>query len=56
MELGVTSRDVVSFMLPLIPQSFFTLFGGEAAGICNAVNPLLELVLSASAGRCIPRL
>ncbi|MEA2840097.1 MAG: fatty-acyl-CoA synthase [Methylobacteriaceae bacterium] len=41
-ELGITPRDVVSFMLPLIPQSFFTLFGGEAAGICNPVNPLLE--------------
>ena len=41
-ELGVGPQDVVSFMLPLIPQSFFTLFGAEAAGICNPVNPLLE--------------
>ncbi len=41
-ELGMGSGDVVSFMLPLMPQSFFTLFGGEAAGICNPVNPLLE--------------
>ncbi|MFO1116697.1 MAG: acyl-CoA synthetase [Beijerinckiaceae bacterium] len=41
-ELGVGPNDVVSFMLPLIPQAFFTLFGAEAAGICNPVNPLLE--------------
>jgi fatty-acyl-CoA synthase len=41
-ELGVGPTDVVSFMLPLIPQALFTLFGAEAAGICNPVNPLLE--------------
>jgi fatty-acyl-CoA synthase len=41
-ELGVGPEDVVSFMLPLIPQSFFTLFGAQAAGICNPLNPLLE--------------
>ena len=41
-ELGVGPNDVVSFMLPLIPQAFFTLFGAEAAGIYNPVNPLLE--------------
>jgi fatty-acyl-CoA synthase len=40
--LGVGPGDVVSFMLPLLPQSFFTLFGAEAAGIANPVNPLLE--------------
>jgi fatty-acyl-CoA synthase len=40
--LGVGSHDVVSFLLPLIPQAFVTLFGAEAAGIVNPVNPLLE--------------
>ena len=40
--LGVESTDVVSLLLPLLPQSFFTLLGGEAAGIANPVNPLLE--------------
>jgi fatty-acyl-CoA synthase len=40
--LGVGPTDVVSFLLPLLPQSFFTLFGAEAAGIANPVNPLLE--------------
>jgi fatty-acyl-CoA synthase len=41
-DLGVGPKDVVSFLLPLLPQSFFTLFGAEAAGIANPVNPLLE--------------
>ncbi len=40
--LGVGAGDVVSFLLPLLPQSFVTLFGAEAAGIANPVNPLLE--------------
>jgi len=40
--LGVGSGDVVSFLLPLLPEAFITLFGAEAAGIANPVNPLLE--------------
>ncbi len=40
--LGVGPGDVVSILLPLLPQSFYTLFGAEAAGIANPVNPLLE--------------
>ena len=40
--LGVGKDDVVSFMLPLVPDAFVTLFGAEAAGIANPVNPLLE--------------
>src|ERR1700760_2764709 len=40
--LGVGSGDVVSFLLPLVPDAFVTLFGAEAAGIANPVNPLLE--------------
>src|SRR5262249_13783328 len=40
--LGVGPGDVVSFMLPLLPQSLVILFGAEAAGIANPVNPLLE--------------
>jgi fatty-acyl-CoA synthase len=41
-ELGVRPTDAVSFLLPLVPQAFYTLFGAEAAGISNPVNPLLE--------------
>ncbi|MGZ5870533.1 MAG: acyl-CoA synthetase [Bradyrhizobium sp.] len=40
--LGVRDGDVVSFMLPLLPDAFITLFGAEAAGIANPINPLLE--------------
>jgi fatty-acyl-CoA synthase len=40
--LGVGKDDVVSFMLPLVPDAFVTLFAAEAAGIANPVNPLLE--------------
>jgi fatty-acyl-CoA synthase len=41
-ELGVGPGDVVSFLLPLLPQSFYGLFGAQAAGIANPVNPLLS--------------
>jgi fatty-acyl-CoA synthase len=41
-DLGVGPGDTVSLMLPLIPQNCFGLFGAEAAGIANPVNPLLE--------------
>ncbi|MCL2429631.1 MAG: AMP-binding protein, partial [Alphaproteobacteria bacterium] len=40
--LGVGPGDVVSFLLPLIPEAFVTLLGAETAGIANPVNPLLE--------------
>jgi fatty-acyl-CoA synthase len=40
--LGANGSDVVSILLPLLPEAFITLFGAEAAGIANPVNPLLE--------------
>ncbi len=40
--LGVGDDDVVSLMLPLLPEAFIALFGAEAAGIANPINPLLE--------------
>ncbi|HMS05848.1 MAG TPA: acyl-CoA synthetase [Burkholderiaceae bacterium] len=40
--LGVKSGDVVSLLLPLIPQAFYALFGAQAAGIANPVNSFLE--------------
>jgi fatty-acyl-CoA synthase len=40
--LGVDGEEVVSFLLPLVPEAFISLFGAEAAGIANPVNPLLE--------------
>lgn len=41
-DLGVGPADTVSFMLPLLPQYCFGLYGAEAAGIANPVNALLE--------------
>ena len=41
-DLAVGPGDVVSLLLPLLPQSFFALFGAQAAGIANPVNPLLS--------------
>lgn len=40
--LGVGKEDVVAFLLPNLPETHFTLWGGEAAGIVFAINPLLE--------------
>jgi len=41
-DLGVGSRDVVSYLLPNLPHTHYVLWGGEAAGIVNPINPLLE--------------
>lgn len=41
-DLGIQPGQVVSKVLPSLPQSYFTVFGGEAAGIVNPINPLLE--------------
>ncbi|MFN2107558.1 MAG: acyl-CoA synthetase [Candidatus Promineifilaceae bacterium] len=40
--LGIRGSDVVSMILPNIPQAFFTIWGAEAVGIVNPINPLLE--------------
>lgn len=41
-DLGIGKDDVVSLILPNLPQTHFLLWGGEAAGIVNPINPLLE--------------
>ena len=41
-DLGVGSTDVISYLLPNIPHTHYVLWGGEAAGIVNPINPLLE--------------
>lgn len=41
-DLGIGPDDVVSFLLPLLPQSFYGLFGAQAVGIANPINPLLS--------------
>ncbi len=41
-DLGIGPNDVVSYLLPNIPQTHYVLWGGEAAGVVNPINPLLE--------------
>jgi fatty-acyl-CoA synthase len=41
-DLGVGPTDVVTYLLPNIPQTHYILWGAEAAGIVNPINPLLE--------------
>jgi len=40
--LGVGPSDIVSILLPLVPQAFYALFGAQACGIANPVNSYLE--------------
>lgn len=40
--LGVTPDDAVSIVLPILPQTHFAIWGAQAAGIANPINPMLE--------------
>lgn len=40
--LGVGDTDVVSMVLPNVPEAHFVLWGAEAAGIVNPINHMLE--------------
>jgi fatty-acyl-CoA synthase len=41
-ELGVQRSDVVSYILPNLPETHAVLWGAETAGIANPINPLLD--------------
>jgi fatty-acyl-CoA synthase len=41
-SLGISKDDVISYVLPNLPETHFVLWGAEAAGIVNPINPLLE--------------
>jgi len=41
-DLGIGPHDVVSYLLPNLPQTHFVLWGGQAAGIVNPINPMLN--------------
>ncbi len=41
-RLGLSKDRAVSFLLPNLPHTHYTIWGGEAAGIVNAINPLLD--------------
>lgn len=49
--LGAGPEDVITYILPNIPQTHYVLWGAETAAIANPVNPLLEA--SAIADICI---
>ncbi len=42
LRLGITKDSVVAYVLPNLPETHFVIWGGEAAGIVCAINPLLE--------------
>src|SRR5215469_6158055 len=41
-RLGVQRDTVIAYVLPNLPETHFVIWGGEAAGIVCAINPLLE--------------
>ena len=41
-SLGVTADRPAAFVLPNLPETHFTIWGGEAAGATLAINPMLE--------------
>jgi fatty-acyl-CoA synthase len=41
-DLGIGPRDTVSLVMPNAPETIFSLWAGEAAGIVNPINPLLD--------------
>ncbi len=41
-RLGVGKGDVVSLLLPLLPQAYIALFGAQTVGVANPVNPMLS--------------
>ncbi|WP_409277938.1 acyl-CoA synthetase [Pseudomonas defluvii] len=41
-DLGITPGAVLAFILPNLPETHFTIWGGEAAGVVMAINPLQE--------------
>lgn len=40
--LGARKDTVIAYVLPNLPETHFVLWGGQAAGIVMAINPLLE--------------
>ncbi len=46
--LGVATDRPAAFVLPNLPETHFTIWGGEAAGAALAINPMLEPKLIAN--------
>lgn len=41
-DLGIEPSDAVSIVLPILPQTHFAIWGAQAAGISNPINPMLD--------------
>ncbi len=41
-QLGVNTHTAVTLLLPSLPQGHFTIWGAQAVGIANPVNPLFK--------------
>ncbi|PCI26015.1 MAG: acyl-CoA synthetase, partial [SAR324 cluster bacterium] len=41
-SLGITEEDTISFLLPSLPETHYTFWGGESVGIVNPINFLLN--------------
>lgn len=41
-SLGIAEGDAVSIILPILPQTHLAIWGAQAAGISNPINPMLE--------------
>ncbi|RQT07929.1 acyl-CoA synthetase [Burkholderia contaminans] len=41
-RIGVRANSVIAYVLPNLPETHFVIWGGQAAGIVCAINPLLE--------------
>ncbi|MCG8492208.1 MAG: acyl-CoA synthetase [Sneathiellales bacterium] len=41
-DFGLKKNEAVSYLLPNLPETQYTIWGGQAAGIVSAVNPLLR--------------
>jgi fatty-acyl-CoA synthase len=41
-SLGLQTSEAVSILLPIMPQSHPAIWGSQAAGIANPINPMLE--------------
>jgi fatty-acyl-CoA synthase len=40
---GIAAGDAVALLLPNLPETHYALFGAQAAGIANPINPMLDI-------------
>ncbi|MFN8475753.1 MAG: AMP-binding protein [Anaerolineae bacterium] len=42
-DIGIGPGDVVSMLMPNMPETFFSILGCELAGIISPINPMLDV-------------